>query len=732
MPTLKQLFEFSQLAQAAYAHLENGSPPSAFVNNDTAEFSLSQATVFLDDATGYSLLHHQPNDPNGFSASIFRSNNTGEITIAFRGTEGPPLNNIDPRDIAADVDILTIGYARQQIISAYNYYQRLITPVGQAVQQLVEEITDQPPTDGRLFTTLPGTTQFLSYRVESSGVGLGVLLPTDHVTVTGHSLGGHLAVAFSRLFSGVVDHVYTYNAPGFGNNFTDLFFNLIPEASNAFDPAKISNVFGEKGPELIADLHTRYGEAIPMFIESATHSKSVLTDSLALGDLFATIQGNITAQTVSAILEATAGTESQTLEKGLDAFRKLFLGGAPTATPPDDRNAYYTNLLALRSSISPSGMPLAGHEIRSLVDQSASTVLNQAQTDIAYRYVLKELNPFVVVGADYTIHNESGELVLVNPATGDGELTPQYLIDRAAFLAQKIAVNSSVVSVPSLTHFKDNRLQEEIGSAALPLPQVLFGDGSNEILTGSLLRADHLYGASGDDQLFGQGGNDYLEGNRGDDVLDGGSGADTMLGGQGDDTYLVDNAKDKVIEYANSGIDTVQSSVTFTLDTQVENLTLTGTNTIAGIGNELGNTLTGNSAGNVLKGLGGTDHLIGNDGSDLLAGGTGDNDLLEGGAGFDTYLYNTGDGTDRIEDSDAKGQIIFDGKLLQGGIRKTGDAANTYTSLDGSTTYVMVNTDLLVNGLLTVNANFQSGQLGIVSGSSWIKNLASSRERMAS
>ena len=35
-------------------------------------------------------------------------------------------------------------------------------------------------------------------------------------------------------------------------------------------------------------------------------------------------------------------------------------------------------------------------------------------------------------------------------------------------------------------------------------------------------------------------------------------------------------------------------------------------------------------------------------------------------AGFDTYIYNVGDGADRIEDSDAQGQIIFQGDRLLG------------------------------------------------------------------
>jgi serralysin len=78
-----------------------------------------------------------------------------------------------------------------------------------------------------------------------------------------------------------------------------------------------------------------------------------------------------------------------------------------------------------------------------------------------------------------------------------------------------------------------------------------------------------------------------LSGGLGNDTLNGGAGADTLIGGVGNDIYVLDNVGDVVIESANEGTDTVQTSVTLAgmvLAANIEKLTLTGTAAINGLG----------------------------------------------------------------------------------------------------------------------------------------------------
>ena len=161
---------------------------------------------------------------------------------------------------------------------------------------------------------------------------------------------------------------------------------------------------------------------------------------------------------------------------------------------------------------------------------------------------------------------------------------------------------------------------------------------------------DTLNGGSGNDTLNGLAGNDKLIGNAGNDRLDGGTGNDTLIGGTGDDTYIVNSATDVITEALNEGLDNVQSSVTYTLAANVENLSLTGTAAINGTGNTLDNVLIGNNANNTLTGGAGNDSLDGGLGNDTMRGGTG-NDTYVVNISTDIVTENANEGTDTVESS---------------------------------------------------------------------------------
>ncbi|MDB9449748.1 DUF4347 domain-containing protein [Dolichospermum circinale] len=154
-------------------------------------------------------------------------------------------------------------------------------------------------------------------------------------------------------------------------------------------------------------------------------------------------------------------------------------------------------------------------------------------------------------------------------------------------------------------------------------------------------------GTAGNDWVKGGTGNDDLSGGMGDDYLNGGTGADLLGGGRGNDTYVVDNVGDIIAEFLNQGIDTVESSITWTLKNHLENLTLTGTTAINGTGNTLNNTLIGNTGNNTLNGGLGNDTLNGNLGNDTLIGGVG-NDSYYVDNTADTITELVGQGVDSV------------------------------------------------------------------------------------
>ena len=179
----------------------------------------------------------------------------------------------------------------------------------------------------------------------------------------------------------------------------------------------------------------------------------------------------------------------------------------------------------------------------------------------------------------------------------------------------------------------------------------LQGSAFDDKLVGNA-RSNLLRGDAGDDLLFGQGGNDRLEG---------GAGADKLVGDQGSDWALyTGSGKAVTVDLARGlgkGGDAEGDRYY-----SIENV----------VGSAAGDVLTGTSGKNRLEGRAGDDRLFGDSGDDALFGGDGDDvlvggrgrDVLDGGAGADLFVFNAGDGHDRIADFElARDMIQFIGAV---------------------------------------------------------------------
>ncbi len=239
---------------------------------------------------------------------------------------------------------------------------------------------------------------------------------------------------------------------------------------------------------------------------------------------------------------------------------------------------------------------------------------------------------------------DAGDVLTYTATLTSGATLPGWLSFNAVtrtFSGIPSVGDAGVVSLKVTATDSGNLSVFDLFDVAVTIPNlVLTGTAGNDV----------LMGGAGNDQLFGLAGNDTLNGQAGNDLLDGGTGIDTMQGGTGNDIYMVDRPGDVVTEFVNEGIDTVQSSMTYTLGANIEHLTLTGTAAINGTGNALNNVLQGNSASNTLKGGAGHDRLDGGLGIDVMIGGVGDDTYVVDRAG-DVVTELAAQGSDTVESS---------------------------------------------------------------------------------
>lgn len=568
MPSINILQGQALAAQAAYAPFDTQIPPLALVEPGFADFPESAARRFLGptgSAPGLTLLGHTPNSPTGFSASLFRDKGTGSPILAIRGTD-------ELIDRAQDLKLGVVGFANDQLISLYRYYRQLTTPGGELVQYTPAEMTllHRLNTAGlnlvsapalsipRVMASFRSNSDLDSLLTQDKGIQVpgnsgSVLQPGEQLTVTGHSLGGHLAVLFGRMFPDVTQAIYTFNAPGiasWGNRALDGL-GLAPS-----DPSRVFNMVSDAGRSLISGYGERSGATLNVFIEGGSpkqnHAIVPLSDSLVLYDAFAKLSPGLADRfdDISAILAGASRKPGDSLEKSLDSLRHLVgineaaTPIALTATDQANRDVYYTRIYDLADNHSDRDWGIS-----SIVGSHAQTLSLNALFDPSYRYSLSELLPYVATGVE------------VDPALMS--LSPRWIDARADFLSRLLEARASDQAFLS-SGTSANYLYADIDKgetlAVLNRGSAIGASGQNseqelsayldsltyqrKVIFGSddATHPDDIGGSDGADVLFGNAGDDRLRGGAGDDVLVGGAGRDVLEGGAGFDTYAYDAA----------------------------------------------------------------------------------------------------------------------------------------------------------------------------------------------
>ena len=709
--TVSKLSDFAQLSVASYALFspgalsDLGSQKAAL--KGAANMTETQAIDFLNK---YDLVHHTPNNSTGFSATIFRDKATSKLIFSVRGTEIP--SNVVPDLIVADVfHIGTEGYAKSQATSLYRYWKQLTTVGGQAVSYTDPEIRQLYAVSKGMTGLIDiGALDYIAFRasvLSDQGVNAGqaagtaLIDPASVVDVTGHSLGGHLAMLFSRFFPGNTGEVVTLNAPGFFPG--SMLLSAIGIAP--FNDSKITRIEADgdgiselgapgfwPGTKIALAQENGHGLADPI---SSNHSSVNSNDALALIRAMATLDPTLANNTAtpSDFIRKGSNVPGDTYENVLDGLRKTLLGESIAVTPqttgsdPVAREPYYLNLKALQANAIFTALQSKVQLI------GAPTNGTLAKSDFGALLSLAYLTPFALKASDATAIAtlKSIQTTLANQWDADQALTAEeraqyhanfsdeYLTDRASMLAwlQKRNLEDDTIGGmpgPDDILFRDRTSTTDIrlDTGFIPVGdldrrQFLFGSNANETLSGGN-RNDRLYGGDGNDTLLGGAAGDYLEGNAGNDTLKGDAGLDHLVGGQGAD--IVEGGIERDFLYGGLGDD-------------------------------------------ILKGEDGNDALYGGRDNDTLEGGL-HNDWLEGGVGTDTYRYFTGDGIDVIQDTDGLGQIQFNADTLSGG-KSISD--NVYLSADGKYRYVVsgntqTGATLLINNTITVKG-FHSGDLGL-------------------
>ncbi|MBQ9182516.1 MAG: hypothetical protein IJ143_01920, partial [Neisseriaceae bacterium] len=633
--TFTDIAQYTLLSEATYANFssfDKTKVETAIINIDPKK-PKPESLAKMVTKDWKVIAHYQDridDNESSFSGTLFKNDND-EYVLALKGTKEPQKDLIDTdgNDIAVD------GLAHRQIVDMYNFWQQMTAKKGETYkvativtdeeynakyQELCNNLLTNTETQKLAFLESLGSGYFLDSTVDlpfqsqngtikkiifqdsdkvysdERAKGLGVISEDQTVMVTGHSLGGHLTAAFSRLFPENTEHAYMMNGAGFGTdknplaeadgmqtyNINSVFSKL--GGASSFDSSKITNIIGDKnypimGFNVVSQDWTiglyQPGEKIDLFIESGSkdvygHGVSQMTDTISVMSLFAKVDSHINNGTtqnalakLNPIFDNIDKDDSQALEKVLFNFEKLLSGKNDSSIKQittDDRNALYEKISELSDKI--EEQKIKG-ELVSLMDKNSAEIEQKALSDdddgLAYRYALKLLTPFTFTGEMANSHNQNGELDLCSKDNPNG-MTAEYIKDRSAML-KALSSSYSEQIYDDMTTGIHLEMPEDLANGEYysdhpeyTQRKTVFGTDSDDKNIEGSAYADSLYGGAGDDVLIAGKATTYTDSGDGYDIPETHDDGveDYLEGGTGKDTYHVGN-KDKIFDSDMTG-----------------------------------------------------------------------------------------------------------------------------------------------------------------------------------
>lgn len=331
----------AQIAFASYYNFTTSGAPDVLILQDSGKgMATSEAGAF---SSAYAVALPTYHDPaSDLDVTVFKDAG-GNLTLGIRGTL--PGHDL----LITDAYIASDGAAYDQIVALYNWWQRVSTPKGVLVAQY----------------------QLVSFSSSSQAISIGnkwlqpapwvmstgelsSALAADHdhkVDVTGHSLGGHLAMAFGTLFPGATNQIAAFNAPGFltgtaNQNFFSALGGTVPsdllmtngklalnviadEASIGTAPwSAIAGKFSRPGMDLNIAIENQWrsDEPNPIPLTSGVnHSMAMLADSLAVYNALALLDPNLTTATYKTLLNQSVAGTAASYESLIDALQASLL-----------------------------------------------------------------------------------------------------------------------------------------------------------------------------------------------------------------------------------------------------------------------------------------------------------------------------------------------------------------------------------------------------------------------